>query len=90
MVVVHNKAPEPLVWRKAEVVCDDGQVYVWPAKVVVPEILAVPPTSSRVLVMAPALMPRLPVVISKPVEEEAPPEKEVKPVKALADVPVWV
>jgi len=55
-----------------------------PARVRVPEIDAVPPTSNRVSVAPPALIPRLPVVISKPVEEEAPPLNVCNPVKVLA------
>ena len=57
-----------------------------PLKVVVPEILAVPPTSNRVVVSPPALMPKLPVVISKPVEEDAPAAKVARPLKVAASV----
>ena len=55
-----------------------------PANERAPDIEAVPPTSNLVSVMAPALMPKLPVVISKPVDEEAPPEKVCNPVNVLA------
>ena len=55
-----------------------------PFKVVVPEMLAVPPTSKRVLVVPPALTPRLPVVISKPVEEEAPAAMVIRPLAVTA------
>ena len=46
--VDQESVPEPFVFRKPLVVCDEGQVYVCPANVVAPEIEAVPPTSSLV------------------------------------------
>ena len=64
-----------------------------PPKVRVPDILAVPPTSNLVSVLLPALMPRLPVVISKPDEEDAPAENCCNWVKVWAtSMParVWV
>src|SRR3989344_2060810 len=54
-----------------------------------PDILAVPPTSSVVLVSPPALIPkRLLPVTSKLVETETPPEKVAKPSVVIAPIPV--
>ena len=62
-----------------------------PVWVKIPEIEAAPPTSNEVLVSPPALMPSLELEsISKLEETLTPPEKSVKPVKALVEVPVWV
>src|SRR3989344_8873185 len=80
VTVAQDKAPEPLVVNRwFDEPSAEGQVYVTPFKVVVPDMLAVPPTSNLVLVAPPALMPKLPVVISKPVDEDAPPEMVIRP-----------
>ena len=52
-----------------------------------PDIEAVPPTSNLVSVAFPELMPRLPVVISNPVDEEAPPEMVMRPSEVMVPIP---
>ena len=86
----HDRAPEPLVfrYRLEPDPSAPGQVYVTLFNVVAPDILAVPPTSSLVLVVPPELIPRLPVVISNPVDEEAPPEIVIKPSAVIVPIPV--
>src|SRR3989344_7043417 len=88
VTVAQDKAPEPLVVNRwFDEPSAEGQVYVTPFKVVAPDMLAVPPTSNLVLVAPHALMPRLPVVISKPVDEEAPPETVMRPSAVRVPMP---
>ena len=57
-----------------------------PFWVKMPDMEAAPPTSKEVSVLFPALIPKFPVVISNPVDEEAPAAIVMRPLKVEASV----